>query len=143
MTHLYSPDEVPEFSMVRPISQAVMLQEYIDQLEDEIKRVRAMKDEACLKAKESGNTETDEWKLQVRYASGTSKSPDITMLEVEDPAAYGRLYEEQLKSWKPKLTKTDMDWLYEDKDQRKEMMDRISVEHMVRPQYILLKKEVE
>lgn len=141
MTHLFSPDEVPEFSMVSPINQAVMLQEYIDQLEDEIKRVKALKDEACWKAKETGNTDTDAWRLQVRYASGTSRSPEVDMLAVEDPEAYKRLYEEQVKKWKPKLTKTDLEWLYDDADQRKDMMERISVEHMVKPQYILVRKE--
>lgn len=142
MTHLYSPDEVQGFDQVRPIDRAVMLKEYLQKLDDESSRVRAIYEECCQQAREQNDVEADDWKLQIRYASGTSRSPDADMLAVEDPEAYKRLYEEQVKRWKPKLSKTDMEWLYTDKDQRSEMMDRVSVEHMVKPQYILVRKEV-
>ena len=126
MTNLYSPDEIKGWEEIRPIDRAVILRGYREQVEAE---------------READDTDTDEWKLQIRYASGTSRSPDVEMLAVEDPQAYARLYEEQLKKWRPKLTKTDLDWLYDDADQRKDMMERISVEHMVKPQYILVRKE--
>lgn len=142
MTHLYSPDEVQGFDQVRPIDRAVMLKEYLQKLDDESSRVRVIYEECCQQAREQNDVEADDWKLQIRYASGTSRSPDVDMLAVEDPEAYKRLYEEQVKRWKPKLSKTDMEWLYADKDQRSEMMDRVSVEHVVKPQYILVRKEV-
>ncbi len=142
MTHLYSPDEVKGFDQVRAIDRAVMLKEYLQELDDESSRVRTIYEECCQLAREQNDVEADDWKLQIRYASGTSRSPDADMLAVEDPEAYKRLYEEQVKRWKPKLSKTDMEWLYTDKDQRSEMMDRVSVEHVVKPQYILVRKEV-
>lgn len=141
MTQIYSPDEVPGWDEIRPIDRAVMLQEYRLQVERELDRVKGMIEECCRTAREQDDTEADDWKLQVRYASGTSRSPDADMLAVEDPEAYKRLYEEQVKKWKPKLTKTDMEWLYTDKDRRDEMMEKVSVEHMVKPQYILVQKK--
>lgn len=141
MTQIYSPDEVPGWDEIRPIDRAVMLQEYRLQVEKELDRVKGMIEESCRTAREQDDIEADGWKLQVRYASGTSRSPDADMLAVEDPEAYGRLYEEQVRKWKPKLTKTDMEWLYTDKDRRDEMMERVSVEHVVKPQYILVQKK--
>lgn len=141
MTNLYSPDEIKGWEEIRPIDRAVILRGYREQVEAELERVKTLHDECCMLAREAGDIDTDEWKLQVRYASGTSRSPDAEMLAVEDPQAYARLYEEQLKKWRPKLTKTDLEWLYDDADQRKDMMERISVEHMVKPQYILVRKE--
>ena len=141
MTNIYSPDEVKGWDSIRPIDRAVILRGYREQVEAELDRVKALMDECCQQARELGETDADEWRLQVRYASGTSRSPDVDMLAVEDPEAFRRLYEEQVKKWKPKLTKTDLEWLYDDADQRKDMMERISVEHMVKPQYILVRKE--
>lgn len=141
MTNLFSPDEVKGWDEIRPIDRAVILRDYRSQIEAELDRVKELMDECCQQARELNETDTDGWSLQVRYASGTSRSPDVDMLAVEDPEAYKRLYEEQVKKWKPKLTKTDLDWLYDDADQRKDMMERISVEHMVKPQYILARKE--
>lgn len=141
MTQIYSPDEVSGWDDVRPIDRAVMLQEYRLQIEEELDRIKALVEESCRLAREQDDTEADDWKLQIRYASGTSRSPDAEMLAVEDPEAYKSLYEEQVKKWKPKLTKTDMEWLYSDKDRRDEMMEKVSVEHLVKTQYILVKKE--
>lgn len=143
MTNIFSPDEISGWSEIRPIDRAIMLQEYRLQVEAELNRVKDLIEDSCREAKEANDIEADDWKLQIRYASGTSCSPDAGMLAVEDPEAYARLYEEQVKKWKPKLTKTDLEWLYTNKDKREEIMGKISVEHIVKPQYVLKKKGVE
>lgn len=143
MTNIFSPDEISGWLEIRPIDRAIMLQEYRLQVEAELNRVKDLIEDSCREAKEANDIEADDWKLQIRYASGTSCSPDAGMLAVEDPEAYARLYEEQVKKWKPKLTKTDLEWLYTDKDKREEIMGKISVEHIVKPQYVLKKKGVE
>ena len=143
MTNIFSPDEISGWLEIRPIDRAIMLQEYRLQVEAELNRVKDLIEDSCREAKEANDIEADDWKLQIRYASGTSCSPDAGMLAVEDPEAYARLYEEQVKKWKPKLTKTDLEWLYTNKDKREEIMGKISVEHIVKPQYVLKKKGVE
>ena len=141
MTNLYSPDEIKGWEEIRPIDRAVILRGYREQVEAELERVKTLHDECCMLAREAGDIDPDEWKRRVRSASGPSGSPAAEMRAVEAPQPSARLYEEQLKKWRPKLTKTDLEWLYDDADQRKDMMERISVEHMVKPQYILVRKE--
>lgn len=143
---LYSPDTVPGFDEIRPIDKAVMLKEYLAQVEAEESRIKALIEDCCATAREQNDTDTDGWKLVVKYASGVSAKPDIWMLETEFPERYAQLRESQLASFKPTLTKADVKWLFSDipEADRDYVAGLIMVEHTVKPQYVLqAKKGVE
>ena len=146
MTGLLSPDSVDGFDQIAVLNRAVMLKEYLAQIESEERRVKMLIEDLCSQAAADGTTSTDEWKLVVRYASGVTVKPDVSMLEVYFPERYKALFDEQVKNFKPSLTKTDIEWLFADvpKDDREKLISTIMVEHPVRTQYILqAKKGVE
>lgn len=146
MSGLFSPDEVKGFEELRPIDKAVTLKEYLAQVEAEESRIKSMIQDYCAAAREQNDTDTDGWKLVVKYASGVSSNPDIGMLETEFPERYAQLRESQLVSFKPTLTKADVKWLFSDipEADRKNIAALIMVEHPVKPQFVLqAKKEGE
>lgn len=146
MTGLFSPDSVDGFDQIAVLDMAIMLKEYLTQIEDEEKRVKMLIEDLCAQAAAEGTTSTDEWKLVVRYASGVTVKPDVSMLKVSFPERYKALFDEQVKSFKPSLTKTDIEWLFADvpKGDRESMVSLFMVEHPVRTQYVLqAKKGVE
>lgn len=146
MTGLFSPDSVDGFDQIAVLDRAVMLKEYLAQIESEERRVKMLIEDLCSQAAADGITSTDEWKLVVRYASGVTVKPDVSMLEVTYPDRYKTLYDEQVKNFKPSLTKTDIEWLFADvpKGDRESMVSLFMVEHPVRPQFVLqAKKGVE
>ena len=122
------------------------INEEIAQIEDEEKRLKMLIEDLCSQAAAEGTTSTDGWKLVVRYASGVTVKPDVSMLEVSFPERYKALFDEQVKRFRPSLTKTDLEWLFADvpKDDRENLISTIMVEHPVRAQYVLqAKKGVE
>lgn len=140
MSKLYDPEDfVPAFGQLKPLDRAILLREYLDSIDAEAERVKADYTKACAEAREAGDTEARGWRLQTRYAEGRSTRPDVELLRTARPDLYERLEAEQLKSWRPKLTKTDLDWLLPDRDERKAVSDAIMVEHPVETQYILIK----
>jgi len=140
--NLFSPDGVSGYEEIRPIDQAVMLKEYLTQIEAEETRVKALIDGCCSMARDAGETDTDGWKLVVKYASGIASKPDISMLRAEYPERYQALVDAQIKAYKPTLAKSDLDWLFGDVPEvdREPMVSAIMVEHPVRTQYILQAK---
>jgi len=147
MSGLFSPDEVKGFEELRPIDKAVMLKEYLSAVEQEESRIKMLIEDFCSQARAEDDTETEGWKLTVRYASGVSVKPDISMLETEFPEKFALLKDEQLKAFKPSLTKADLAWLFSEIPDKKDLdvvTASIMVEHPVRPQFVLqAKKEGE
>ena len=144
MTGLFSPDSVDGFDQIAVLDRVVMLKEYLAQIESEEKRVKMLIEDFCAQAAAEGITSTDEWKLVVRYASGLIVKPDVSMLEVTYPDRYKTLYDEQVKNFKPSLTKADIEWLFADvpKGDREIMVSLFMVEHPVKPQFVLQAKKV-
>ena len=138
---LHSPDAVDGFSELRSIDKAVMLRGYLLQIEEEEKRIKSLIDDCCAKAVTQNDRVTDGWKLVVRYASGVSTRPDVSMLAATYPDKYKMLYDAQIQAFKPSFAKTDVEWLFSDlsEEDRKAVARSVMVEHMVRPQYILQK----
>jgi len=147
MSGLFSPDGVEGFEELRPIDKAVMLKEYLSAVEQEESRIKMMIEDFCSQAKADDDTETEGWKLTIRYASGISVKPDISMLKTEFPEKFALLKEKQLKAFKPSLTKADLAWLFSEIPDKKDLdavTASIMVEHPVRPQFVLqAKKEGE
>jgi len=143
MTGLFSPDGVQGFDEIRSIDRAVMLKEYLSQIEEEESRIKALIEDLCAQAISQDDTATDGWKLVVRYASGVTVKPDVSMLAVSFPDRYRQLFDEQIKTFKPSLTKTDVEWLFADipKEDRDNLVSEIMVEHPVKPQYVLQAKK--
>ena len=140
MTDFQSPDGVPGFESLRPIDQAVLMKDYLTLMEDEISRIKALIHDCCRTASQQEDTESDDYRLVVRYASGVSHKPDVSMLATEYPDRYQRLYDEQVKAFRPSLTKTDLGWLFSDLEEadRELAVSQISTEHPVAPQYVLV-----
>lgn len=143
MTRIFSPDEVPGFDALRHISKAVVFKEYREEIEAEIARVNVLIDGLLSQAVAEDDTDDDEYRLVVRYASGIQRKPDVSMLRTEFPDRYQRLCEEQLKSFKPSMTKADTEWLFADvaKADRDALISQITVEYPVRTQYVLQAKK--
>lgn len=144
MTGLFSPDTVDGFENIRPIDKAVMLKEYLLKVEEEETRIKMLIEDFCSQAKADDDTDTDGWRLTVRYASGISLKPEISLLQEKFPDKYDLLVEEQMKAFRPSLSKTDLSWLFSeivDKKDLDSVTAVIMVEHPVRPQFVLQAKK--
>ena len=131
------PDELPEFFELPAIERAVLLKVYMAELDREMARVKTVYTEACAKAHTDGMTKTQEWKLIVKYATGISSKPDVSMLRAAYPEQYKMLYNRQFEDFRPSITKADLEWLFSD-DERAAAEAKISVNHPAATQYILI-----
>lgn len=131
------PDELPEFFELPAIERAVLLKVYMAELDREMARVKTVYTEACAKAHADGMTKTQEWKLTVKYATGISSKPDVSMLRASYPEQYKLLYDRQFLDFTPSMTKADLKWLFTD-EERAVAEAKISVNHPVATQYVLM-----
>lgn len=136
---IHSPEEIADFAGLSPIDRAVLLKDYLTRIEEEEKRVKGIIEDLLKTSVQDEVTATDDWRIVVRYSTGISVKPDVTMLETEFPEKYALLRDEQLKAWRPSMTKSDVDWLFAEmsKEEREAAAAGIMVEHPVRPQYLL------
>lgn len=125
MTSINSPDENPEWGNIRAIDRAIFFSEYIQALENEIERVKALyKDEMALAHK--NGEETADYKIVVRYATGKITKPDLTMFEAEFPEKYKEFVDIKTKEFVKniRITKDDLDLIFPVTDENGEPMEK-------------------
>ena len=138
---MLSPDTVPMFAELEPIDRAVQLKAYIEWLDEEMDAAKAKFNFACAEAHRDGIKGNAEYQLRVRYPTGQGTKPDMELLRTYYPKAYDEIYDRQMKDFRPKVAKADLDWLFPDKEMRKEAELKISVTYPMEPQYVLARRD--
>lgn len=138
---MLSPDTVPMFAELDPLDRAVQLKVYIEWLDEEMETAKSKFASCCADAHRCGIKGNAEYQLKVRYPTGQGTKPDMDLLRTYYPKAYDEVYDAQMRDFRPKVTKADLDWLFPDKEKRKEAEDKILVSYPMETQYVLTRRD--
>jgi len=120
-------------------AMAVNRNKKIEELEAEIIRLKAERDEYIQMAISSGEKTYGNTEFYVRYANGKKKVPSVELLETLYPDKYNAIRNRQIEQYKVKLTKADLDIEFDGipKADKEAIISTVMIEFDQPPQYLM------
>ncbi len=142
-----APQESDSFGRMKAIDRAIILRDYLAYLERITNDTKATLDAALREAAEN-KEETDDFYVQVKYATGKTLTPDADLFKERFPAKYHAWILSEQEAFRPRLTKKALEsmWTTEgstaeekkrSREKNTEEMKSIMVEKDANPQYTL------